>query len=817
MDKRVRDIVSRFVPERPFVWQMRLTEDDFMALESAVNGLEVNDQFTARCALIYVAEWYKRRYNGNNDCLLDSTQYQKACELSGIDCDKYIYRAADGKTRLWFLSMRLLGGLAALKECRNTRLLKKLFLLFRNELDDFSMSIVESESDAAVFKESILRFGSLYYFFDAVSRHEEIYAKDDLQNPDSAPARLYKSIEQVYDEVLRDKFEVEWIVDYFPCSDRLRRSLRLWLKPEEKGGLNEYLRLDRTNHWKGIGELRKVRRLGVSLRFINAEGNDVGIAQNVVNFENTGQESTGFIATGMHPYGMVKELPSAPYSTIEVCVAADDADPIVVQRIDCVGYAQLWLSADCPSRWTSRQRPQAPTAVVYNDKWSLIGTAPDAMLPFANRKYGLSQPWSWKEITDSMTLTDGNQEVKLWNREGYLQVTTRLYTDVIAYENGKVRHFYAEYPEYADEADTSELLPCIFGKEDVMVRKFTTRDFELTDRFTEETPELIEARNSGTRLFEEWLDKAPVEYGKIDLRLTIKGRQHLMTVAYLPRLNAETPIKRDFEAERILYRNLDDNEIAIKVEGGQIPVENPYVAISFGSISDYMELPIIKPFLFKEMFVDGVYVKRVYAEEYDLPYILKDRTRIHDFSKTGFQNYDTSALHGFYAESKGSPNLWEQGYGKAAVLLDPNAPTGMRVTFGLNSKEHPSDGAQLMYWDYDANTEPKAVPCDFDDMADYSILFQSPERPTADVYFPRMESDDWEAPDDISLFKCFETAIRYKTYFFIFHPLFEMSEQEFKSEILPRCAGNPSYIPFIRRLSEELGYDFANFASDLQK
>lgn len=301
MDSRVSDIVSRFRPERPFVWQMRLTEDDFAALERSVEGLVVTDAFSARCALIYVAEWYKRRYNGTNDCRLDSSQYQAACELSGIDCNSYVYKAADGKTRLWFLSMRLLGGLAAAKECRNRRLLKKLFLLFRNELDDFSMNLVEGEQDAAVLKESILRRGSLYHFFDAISNHEEVYSAADLKNPDSSPAQLYRCIEEVYDEVLRDKFDVEWLVDYPPCALRLRRTLRLWLRPEEKGGLNEYLRLDRTNHWQGIGDLRKVRRIGISLRFINAEGDTIGSAENVVNFENTGQESTGFIATGVHP------------------------------------------------------------------------------------------------------------------------------------------------------------------------------------------------------------------------------------------------------------------------------------------------------------------------------------------------------------------------------------------------------------------------------------------------------------------------------------------------------------------------------------
>ena len=65
MQKSLTNKLNRFNPDRPYVWELKVTEDEFLSLESdlRVYPPDVTKKVDALKTLVYVAEWYKRRYS----------------------------------------------------------------------------------------------------------------------------------------------------------------------------------------------------------------------------------------------------------------------------------------------------------------------------------------------------------------------------------------------------------------------------------------------------------------------------------------------------------------------------------------------------------------------------------------------------------------------------------------------------------------------------------------------------------------------------------------------------------------------------------
>ena len=60
----LKDKLQRFNPKRPYVWELKITEDEFRSLEADLYGYtpDASKKDDALKILVYLAEWYKRRY-----------------------------------------------------------------------------------------------------------------------------------------------------------------------------------------------------------------------------------------------------------------------------------------------------------------------------------------------------------------------------------------------------------------------------------------------------------------------------------------------------------------------------------------------------------------------------------------------------------------------------------------------------------------------------------------------------------------------------------------------------------------------------------
>ena len=118
---------------KPYVWKMRLTEDEYCELQAYVKENIHIDRENAILAIIYIAEWYKREYDGNVANPLEKISAEGLWETSQFDKSTYVYKT--NNTHRWLESIFMLGGLPMnyILHRNDTKLLKALCSLYKDE------------------------------------------------------------------------------------------------------------------------------------------------------------------------------------------------------------------------------------------------------------------------------------------------------------------------------------------------------------------------------------------------------------------------------------------------------------------------------------------------------------------------------------------------------------------------------------------------------------------------------------------------------------------------------------------------------------
>ena len=121
-------------------------------------------------------------------------------------------------------------------------------------------------------------------------------------------------------------------------------------------------------------------------------------------------------------------------------------------------YIQLWRSDSIYNTWTSTQNAQRETALLFIHPYKLKdATIANEVysMPFNDSRFGISEIWNWIYIYDSVTFYTPTalsirQQRQMcirdrYNRIGYDQITTRLYSNTIHYINGgMVNHYFID-------------------------------------------------------------------------------------------------------------------------------------------------------------------------------------------------------------------------------------------------------------------------------------------------------------------------------------------------------------------------------------
>lgn len=840
LDPTLADKIAQLSAAQPYVWQLRLSQDDFRLLQQCLttvandNGRQaLSTKEWAKPMLVYMAEWYKRCYqSGSRNELADGIDLEALWHNAGLNPKTYLYKDANGNNR-WLYSIYVLGGLAIRHELGRgdkLRFLKALCRIYHGE--DFTLENIDDSARAVAFRESISRRHSLYAYMRDILNGNLPFAPDDLTDAASDACRFVSVMEAANDEVLRVKYRLEWRVQFSPDDECMTRSIHLLFRPEEVGeGLHQYLRFDRLHLW-GITHPENEKTLQLFVRFMDGERNvsTESMMRPLVTYVNHSVD--GFVAFGHERGVTVSDVPTAPFDRIEIVMRDEQGREYIVQTQSPRPYMQLWLADDYGDVWTSMPQPQHTTVLLYAAPCRLAEESllhDSYTLPFVDKNHGMSQSWHLTYIYDSVTLCDEHgTQIVFYNRIGHDQVTTHLYADTIRYvKGGLVRHCYVEDDDFDDELITDEL-PLIFGREDILVRHFATKD-DIKDARPQAVSqaESVEYKQENGR-YAPWTDHDRPDYGPLQLRIQVKGKPFLLKAYYLPRLNKEQPISRDFTHARIIYRRVNGDEAVLQ---DIIPMDgkclSPTISLRYGTPTDYYEIEVFRPTLIKEIVIDGNLAEyRQDGETIALPYILKDRVRINDFSRMGYQSYDCAHIEGVFSNDfinvEGNPNVahaalsaWQRDAHYLARLFDPLAPECLTICFGLSPEQREWESGTSLMWNYDCHTEPRV--CSADEEPDFGIVFQD-LRQASDLscHFPTLRDNDPWAWDEVEVdyVKCFEVASQARTYFFLMRPLFDiMSEADLDRLLLqPLLARRDGRLTDderreVNRLKQELGID----------
>lgn len=840
LSKSICDKISSLDISKPYVWQLRLSEREFTELEAYLSAIVSHggvsilaDKENAITTIVYLAEWYKRRYqSGNKNTLTDNLDLETLWNNSGISKQLYLYHDDNGNCR-WQYSIFVLGGLAIQHELnRNDKMkfLKGLCRIYHGE--NYTLENLDEASRAIAFRESIKRKHSLYDYLKEILNGEMPFHSDDLRKQSSDVNRFVSIIKAANDEILRVKFRFEWAVNFSPDYNSMTRRLYIWFKPEEVGGeLHQYLRYDRVHLW-GVPNPEKQKHLYVYVRFKNGDVivEPTTMDNPIITYLN--HSVNDFVAFGAGKGVQIKNVPTRYFDSIEIVVKDDAGNEYIAQVQNTTEYIQLWRQEAYSQTWTSTQNAQKETAILFSNRCRLCDDtiANDIYRkPFRDEIYGVSEYWNWLYIYDYVTLIDEkDKEISLYNRIGYDQITTRLYSDIIHYSGGgKVKHYYIDDPDISDDYDIDEL-PLIFGLEDVIVRHFATKDAILNACPEEDTiAELIEFKQDNGR-YVQWTQTEEPQFGEITLRVWVKGKAFLFPVIYLPRLNEERPIERDFEHTLIRYRAVDMNENSYQdviLMDGNVLV--PTVPIRFGGGDSFYEVDVYHPTLIKEVLMDGKIISYLQADEkLNLPYIFKNRIQLNDFSTKGYQAYECKNLCSIYSQNyldiDHNPSvgmaalaMWNKDASYIGKLFDAMAPKCLLVSFGQSKKDADWNDQEALVWNYDQGQNPTvSTP---DNRPEFGIIFQNLSKNTnLTCNYPiQVDDDPWGFDDvEVSIVKCFEVANEAQTYFFLMKPLIEMTKSEVIKKLYePLIAARSGSLTNkdkqgLIRLGEEFGFDW---------
>ena len=789
MVKKLND----FNPSRPYIWELNITEDDFRSLEKDLCSYtpDASKEDDALKILVYVAEWYKRRYTNRAKKDYQKTFGGKKTDLEtvwktlGID-EKYLYKGEDER-KLYLYSTFILSGLAVKFELQKNEkpFLRALCHVYNNEDESFDRIVDNNHSIA--FKESISKGHCLRDFLEAIITAKDNvdtlpFAKEDYDNPDTEVARLVKLIREINSEINKSKFRFEWIVTSIPGDNLIERRLRIWLKPEEQGKRHQLLGIDRLKKW-GFAEPENMHYIRLGVRYLN---NNIVIKEPDFHhpelyFRNTGDASIGFICEKVD-YAKCNNVPVVSFDRVQLITWNEDGTelsiPVQEETVD-FDTIQFYRMEAGEDEWTTRVSNQKETALVFSDKWIIADSSVNQLFErktYYNKKVGEGNSVSWCYIHASVTIENEDERRTFYNRQGYDHIVAKLYNDTINYSaDGKVMLHYAEDEDSQEKANPISL---IFGKQDIIAYHTETKEGE--DDTCEETEiQLYEFKKNGN--YTPWTEENCPEYGYIELRLTIKGKPQLFKTFYLPK-----PIERDLDANTIHYYNIKkelvyDDKADIEKAISRRQVLEPTVLLNIGTKTCYVSVPVFRPVKLKEVCYDGKILMYDDNGEVAIPYILKEYVVVNDYGKDGYHSYSCKDFRNVFVELNNSEYRTSGKYTSAIdgkIFTDSYAPEG--VTFFVRKTLSKNPRLRYCYWDCKKDSKPIPVRnLETFELPSGNVLFQDQRKVSHRLQCEYMEKEATGfakirrkgSDENDPVFEIFSIASEYNQYFFHFKAL----------------------------------------------
>lgn len=808
--ERIEQFRQGILRGRPYVWELRLSLEEFNSLESAIeksisshNGSHkhlLTKEF-AVVVVIYLAEWYKRLYNGsdtdekNRIINLNNGEPEKLYELAQIDKNTFAYQASENNS--WLGSLYVLGGLAIqteLKHDSNGDLLSRLCKIYHGENVDFGN--VVSQGRAVALQKSITQKHSLYEYLKCILRKGDgrqlPFAESDCRNEDTDIPKFIRRIENANRIAKKDKFSFEWVVLYTAGRNQMVRYLRVMLKPEEiGGGKKQYIYYDRLQlpEW-GVEHPEKVGRICFYLRFKN-KGRYIqkerADEEPLFKYDNTGSEVTGFLSVSNLDENTYANVPVDRFDKVEI-VMKFDGECRKVQELEVKDYMQVYSLSKTSNKFSNSRNPQRPTYLIFSSDYHLIDEYKDLPVSYACFRNGenTSGSYCWCPINDKVIIADseGREVVPpFYNRSGLYQVVITKYLKTIQYKENL--YVLYQWKESDDDDLFEEPITVLFGRNGLQVIHYKseqTTDFEYVLDY-----KLEWLKSNGK--YVNWNEEEP-EQGAVWLRVSVNKndiifKQQVYYVPFAPE-NGQDPIWRDFEHQRICssLEGIDDIQDDFKFSLTEKEPATKQLVI--GSENSKIFIDVYRPVIVRELSQksnkDGEYKIVHYHdknEDIRIPLINCDQFSIRDFSENGVEEYriqnKSSLYYGFLTFNQTNLSVGTYDEEHCVKELATNIPLDylkIYLTRPLDAMPNPHA------WDYQSDPVSVKNPNEF--TAVEGIVFQSLKDDDSPREYVRpiiKKRSGWGGKKNmvnVDPLYCYEIAAEHKVYFFLFNPLIKV-------------------------------------------
>ena len=548
-------------PNEKYYWKWRVSTEDYNEFKSLLLGVGFSDRTRAKvreCAYqlcFYIAEWYKREYNGNesDNCLgelgIGSDLTRLIWEGSHPD-GKQPYITSETNIHEWLYSIYVLGGFPIKYTLRANHFSSLFDEIWGEDQDRDTISdeqideITQDFSGNQVMKDSLVQ-GSLHDYYRYLRKENDmpIAASDRNKDPFVGFIRkLQEGRKKYYEQYLKPT----WLL-YVDSHDSLVEG-----EVQVSFGRKEdkcYIPVECLSYWR-IPDARTL------------EGFEM-----VLSDSSSGEErSIRFSKTGPGDYPFVgwsrTNCISLPLSLDGDCHfevhLVTSAGRYKIGNAFSFGDSRQFYKTKRPYEWSSRTDNSVHTAVLFNPaKLSLR----DSSFPPEEKCFQEGgKVWNWLILTEEVTLDygSGRDPLKYSPRNSSLEMVFKLIKNTIKYVNFRD----VVYHQLADGEDHQSLVTLLMA--DGFSMRYTP--------YGEDTPRAVPLdqcdvyfKRPGDGRFIPWDASNPPRQGIMQLRVVYreKGISTTRLVFYLPE---KIPIRRIKSRNLILFEKGLENVYAPEAE-----------------------------------------------------------------------------------------------------------------------------------------------------------------------------------------------------------------------------------------------------------
>lgn len=795
------------LPIQPLIpfWKNKVSTSDYDKLKeyltvcSKDNGENVVKNHALKLAL-YVAEWYKREYNGheNGNALQSIGLYCKAREIwnTGVIPEEYLYRTEkDDKTREnnhWLHSLYVLGGLALnYKTDRLDKIIDELYKCYRDEDSSFVPDKDKEYVNNRTINYSIKNEGgSLHSFLKIIIDDRKFpFAESDMSEE---PFNTFiTKVQEGIEKKLREKFWLEWLVYYHPNYEYMRRNLKIRIYPELDGAAHRYISYNRLVKWGIPTDLKDFQ---VEIAFFYGE--DELYREKIARYSNV--YNGYFVGWLSNDYVLCSNVPAEDFDNVKFFINNKE-----IQSFQIEPYKQLYKT-EKPHEWSSKNNSQQKTAVLFRNYCVLEEEQPNPVFKQFVSKSGKKDggDYRWVDIIASVTISspEGGRNKTFYCQCGYVNILPKLYNNSVDYTDSCYVKRLTKDVGQNEYAET--LIPVLFGREGFDV-KFREKDEKPKD--INENNYSLEYRKEGDRSFKGWNTGQYPEQGFIEIRVKYNKVANLK-VYYIPFTQVKRtsyPFKRDLKnntihCEASVFKCPLTNEGYLYKDKREYEKDKDTIPFCLGTEEDFVVIPVYRAFNQKDILLNGKIIKTYNRNigTVEIPEILHKNFIIRTIDKNGVRRENATIKMYEFSNPLNLDSTVSKKDIRFYLATKRNNDVDKKWSFDLGKGG--VDEYKFYYWSLNESDSPIEISSSYDEEKGKLILdetyfkkegvvFQSLKNvcprhycmPTYNV----SPLTNQRTPSTSLLIKSFEIAVEHNIYFSVFKPLHHLLEAD---ENLPR-------------------------------